>query len=503
MNCVIKRFIDYVGMVILANLLFISLSLSLSAEIVGSKVYEKLNSQNLARVIIVLDSGDTKFTDLSAKMDVLDSKKSKVMSKLSSSEFILIKSWDTLNAFSGFVSLEGLAKLSEDPGVIKVDLDVGGKGGLDQSRPGINADDVHDAGFRGQGVTVAVFDTGIDTNGFDLEGDIVAQQCFCENENGSGCCPNGNSAQSGNGSAEDGNGHGTNISGIITSDGFIAPVGIAPDAKIVAVKVLDNTNSFSNTAQIISGLEWVLINRPDVDVINMSLGTSTLFGEVCDNVTAFNMALEEVIQNLVVRGVVVFASTQNDGSIVSIASPACLSSTISVGAVYDGDNGTVETLDCVDQNTSKDKVPCFSNSSEDMDLLAPGSRITSTGNTILGISTQSGTSQACAHASASAALLLEANPNLTHDEIRQVLRDTGVGVQDDRNGIFFPRINVLAAINFITGLNIADKNNLATSLCAIGGNVTPQQFIVVMIIYFVPILFIVFRKYNKNKKIKT
>lgn len=165
MNCVIKRFFDYVGMVILANLLFISLSLSLSAEIVGSKVYEKLNSQNQARVIVVLDSGDTKFTDLSAKMDVLDSKKSKVMSKLSSSEFILIKSWDTLNAFSGFVSLEGLAKLSEDPGVIKVDLDVGGKGGLDQSRFVINADDVNDAGFTGQGVTVAVLDTGIDING--------------------------------------------------------------------------------------------------------------------------------------------------------------------------------------------------------------------------------------------------------------------------------------------------------------------------------------------------
>ena len=92
MNCVINWFFDYVGMVILANLLFISLSLSLSAEIVGNKVYEKLNSQNQARVIVVLDSGDTKFTDLSAKMDVLDTKKSKVMSKLSSSEFNLIKS---------------------------------------------------------------------------------------------------------------------------------------------------------------------------------------------------------------------------------------------------------------------------------------------------------------------------------------------------------------------------------------------------------------------------
>jgi subtilisin family serine protease len=376
------------------------------------------------------------------------------------------------------------------------------KGGLNQSRIVINADDVNDAGFTGQGVTVAVLDTGIDTNGFDLEDDIVGQQCFCENENGSGCCPNGNVAQSGNGSAEDDNGHGTNISGIITSDGFIAPDGIAPEAKIVAVKVLDDYNSFSNTAQIISGLEYVLMNRTDVDVINMSLGTSLLFGQVCDDLAAFNMAFAEVIQNLVDSGVVVFASTQNDGSTDSIASPACLSNTISVGAVYDGDNGTVEALGCVDEDTKQDQVPCFSNSSEDVDLLAPGSRITSTGNTV-GISTQSGTSQASAHASASAALLLEADPNLTHDEIRQILRDTGVGVQDDRNGIFFPRINVLAAINFITGLNIADTNSSASSICAIGGSVGQQQFIVVMIIYFVPILFIVFRKYYNNRKMKT
>ena len=490
-------------MVVLAIFLFISTSLSSSADIVGNKVYEKLNSQDYVRVIVVLDSRDSRFTDLNNKMDFLANKKSQVMSKLNSSEFTLSKSWETLNSFSGFVSLQGLAKLSEDPTVLKVDLDVAGKGGLNQSRFVINADDANDAGFTGQGVTVAVLDTGIDTNGFDLEDDIVAQQCFCENDNGSGCCPNGNVAQSGGGSAEDDNGHGTNISGIITSDGLIAPEGIAPDAKIVAVKVLDDTNSFSNTGQIISGLEWVLMNRPDVRVINMSLGTSTLFGEICDNLTAFNITLNEVIQNLIDSGVVVFVSSQNDGSINSIASPACLSTTISVGAVYDGDNGIVDALECVDETTKQDQVPCFSNSSQHLDLLAPGSQITSTGIPVginLGISTQSGTSQACAHASASAALLLEADPNLTHDEIREILRDTGVGVQDSRNGIFFPRINMLAALNFVTGLNIGDANNSPGSLCAVGGSVTPQQFLVVMIIYLIPILFIVFRKYLKANK---
>ncbi|NIS10093.1 MAG: S8 family serine peptidase [Candidatus Dadabacteria bacterium] len=482
---------------VLAILLILS-SYNANAEIVGSEVYQKLNSQDKVRVIVVLDSTDTRFNDLSQKVAAIDDKKLKVLSKLSSSEFSLSKSWDTINAFSGFVSLEGLYKLSNDTNVIKVDLDLGGKGGLNQSRFVINADDVNDAGFTGQGVRVAVLDTGVDTNGIDLEDDIVGQQCFCENNNGSGCCPNGNTAQSGNGSAEDDNGHGTNIAGIITSDGFVAPEGIARDAQIVAVKVLDSNNSFSNTSQIISGLEWVQNNRPDVDVINMSLGTSLLFGTVCDDATAANMALAQVIQNLVNSGVIVFASTQNDGSINSIASPACLSNTLSVGAVFDGDNGSVSVFDCTDQSTNKDKVACFSNANANMDLLAPGSQITSTGINI-GISTQSGTSQASAHASAAAALLLEADSDLSQSDIRQVLRNTGATVQDNRNGLVFPRIDILAAINFITGLNIVDQNNSPTSLCSVGGKVTPLQFTAIMLIYLVPVLFIVIRRYYYRK----
>ncbi|NIT14130.1 MAG: S8 family serine peptidase, partial [Candidatus Dadabacteria bacterium] len=229
-----------ISIVILAYFFIFAVNTSICDEIVGSSIYDKLNSQKFVRVIVVIDSTQTRFTDLNTKMDVLSDKKAALMSKLSSNEFILDKNWDTLSAFSGFVSLDGIVKLSEDPRVVRVDLDVGGQGGLNQSRFAINADDVNDAGFTGQGVTVAVLDTGIDTNGIDLEDDIVAQRCFCENEDGSGCCPNGNTSQSGDGSAEDGNGHGTNISGIITSDGIIAPDGIAPDAKIVAVKVLDD-----------------------------------------------------------------------------------------------------------------------------------------------------------------------------------------------------------------------------------------------------------------------
>ena len=127
MNRIFNWLYHYIGMVVLAIFLFISTSLSSSADIVGNKVYEKLNSQDYVRVIVVLDSRDSKFTDLNNKMDFLANKKSQVMSKLNSSEFTLSKSLETLNSFSGFVSLQGLAKLSEDPTVLKVDLDVGVK----------------------------------------------------------------------------------------------------------------------------------------------------------------------------------------------------------------------------------------------------------------------------------------------------------------------------------------------------------------------------------------
>ncbi|NIT14322.1 MAG: S8 family serine peptidase, partial [Candidatus Dadabacteria bacterium] len=111
--------------------------------------------------------------------------------------------------------------------------------------------------------------------------------------------------------------------------------------------------------------------------------------------------------------------------------------------------------------------------------------------------TQSGTSQASAHASASAALLLDADPDLTPADIRQLLRLTGVTVQDDRNGMVFPRIDILAAINLATGLNLQDQNNSSGTFCSLGGNVKPLQFVVIVLTYFLPLLFIVFRRYTK------
>ena len=150
---------------------------------------------------------------------------------------------------------------------------------LVQGVPLVGADSVHAQGFTGAGVKVAVLDTGIDTNHPDLQDDLAAQHCFCDNHPSPvfACCPGGGSEEA---NAEDDEGHGTSVAGIITSAGVAAPLGAAPDAEIVAVKVLDSTGngSFSDIA---AALDWVLTESgtpgspvQGVRVVNMSLSDS-------------------------------------------------------------------------------------------------------------------------------------------------------------------------------------------------------------------------------------
>jgi subtilisin family serine protease len=93
-------------------------------------------------------------------------------------------------------------------------------------------------------------------------------------------------------------------------------------------------------------------------------------------------------------------------------------------------------------------VTCFTNSNSTLDLLAPGAPITSAGRNG-GRSTFFGTSQASPHAAGAAAVLLEVDPTLTPDQIETLLKTTGVKVTDAKNGLTFPRIDLLAAVNMV------------------------------------------------------
>lgn len=341
-----------------------------------------------------------------------------------------IEPWGRGPAFAAEIDETDLERLENDPRVRAISIDRGGRSALMESVPLVGANLVHAQGFDGRGVTVAVLDSGIDTSGLDFAGRVVAQQCFCDNLDGSGCCPNGDSIQSGANAARDDNGHGTHVSGIVAGDGATAPRGVAPRARIVAVKVLDHNGAFRSFTQVFRALEWIASERPDVKVINMSFGSWGVFAPAdCDS-AAIALGMQDVIAQLRRRGVLITASSGNQSSVDGTTLPACMTDVIGVGA------------------TSKvnDQMEGFTNSSATLDLVAPGAVITATGRGG-GFTTMSGTSMAAPHIAGALALMHQVSGGtLTAEQAESILKSTGRPVTDPRNGLAFRRLDVVAAI---------------------------------------------------------
>ena len=354
--------------------------------------------------------------------------------------------WRNLSGFAAEVTPQSLAELEADPNVLRVDLDSGGTGGLAQSVPLIGGDKTRAIGATGRGVYVAVLDSGVDETHPDLAGRIADEQCFCTDLYGDGCCPNKQATQSGAGAAADDNGHGTNVAGIIASRGIVtASPGVAPDVNLVIVKVLDRDNTFRTGSQVLSGLDWLISNHPEVRVVNMSLYTSALFDGYCDSAASFTALFAQAVRTLRARGTLVFACSGNEASSKLIGAPACVEAAVSVGAVYDANVGLFAFGSCHDNTTAADQITCFSDSNATLDLLGPGALITSDGRGG-GTSTYAGTSQATPHAAGAAAVLIALKPSATPDEIESLLKSTGKPIVDARNGVTTPRIDLFAAV---------------------------------------------------------
>ena len=356
--------------------------------------------------------------------------------------------WTVVPGLAGRATPRGVARLRASPLVRAVGRAPRLHADLAESVALIKANQVHAAGVTGQGVTVAVLDSGVDTDHPDLADDIDAQVCFAHRQNGSGGCPDGTARQSGPGSAEDDDGHGTGVAAAITSRGTVAPKGVAPDAEIVAAKVLAADGAASG-ADVVSALDWLLVNRPDVRIVNMSLGSDDLFpGASCDGTDAAAIAYDSAFKALRRRGATVFVASGNEASASSLGSPACVSSAVAVGAVYDANVGGHSYSNCSDASSAVDKIPCFSNSGPALDLLAPGADIT-TAKMGGGTEKVVGTSFATPIAAGVGALLLQAKPSLSSEQVEAALKQSGVPVVDPRNGLTVPRIDAAAAVALV------------------------------------------------------
>ena len=346
------------------------------------------------------------------------------------------RTFKSINVIAAVSNLDGINELSKLEAVAYIGQDVGGEGGLNEALPQINANAVYsEYGLTGRDIHVAVLDTGIDTDHADLSDSVESQVCFAD------FCPNGAD------NAEDDNGHGTHVSGIISSAGVFSPVGVARNTRIHTVKVLDSSNGFSSSSIIIEALDHIINNLPQVNLVNMSLGTYDRFESFCDDQYVYTRAFANVINTLRERGTLSFVASMNNASSNSISAPACIANAISVGAVWDTDPYSYNG-ECFESNPTPDYMACFSNSSIALDILAPGSPIRAArmnGGSV----NYSGTSMATPMGVGCAALLMERSNTLTANQIESLLKNSTEIYRSDPLGREFPRIDCLASIEAI------------------------------------------------------
>jgi serine protease AprX len=222
---------------------------------------------------------------------------------------------------------------------------------------------------------------------------------------------------------DDDHGHGSHVAGIAVGRtglffghcGENLPFqGVAPGATLIGVKVLDRRGGGSDS-NIIVGINHCADQSPSggrADVINLSIGTGQYDG-TCDS-HSWAAAANDAVD----AGLVVVAAAGNEGYPSALASPACGSKVIAVGATYkdnypnceDATDEFVWCLDllcfsrCTDTLPRQDGPVCFSNNSEYLDVAAPGSVIWSASTAgAWSVTTMSGTSMASPHVAGLAA----------------------------------------------------------------------------------------------------
>jgi len=252
-------------------------------------------------------------------------------------------------------------------------------------------------------VDVAVIDTGIDLDHPDL------------NVVGGRNCSTGRSF-------DDGNGHGSHVAGTIAAkDDTQGVVGVAPGARLYAVRVLNNAGSGSFSS-VVCGVDWVTANASTIEVANMSLGGtgSEPRGGGCST----GDALHDAICTSVAAGVTYAVAAGNESDNAANHVPAAYDEVITVSALadFDGRPGGLGAPTC--RSDVDDTFADFSNFGSDIDLIAPGVCILSTYKRG-GYATISGTSMASPHTAGAAALYKANNPGASPAQVKTALRSAG------------------------------------------------------------------------------
>lgn len=413
--------------------------------------------QNVNVIIKLKEQGTQKRLSAMSAEDKIEAKK--ISARASQEKFLsgmdeggdfkIRHRYSLSGAVSASVSQSELETLAQNPDVEAIYYDRPIRAYLNESVPLVNASsfwnvNINNISVNGTGETVCIIDSGIDYNHPALGGG------YGNNNPGSAFKVLGgydfiNSDED----PLDDYGHGTHVSGIVASINATYR-GVAPGAKIISMKVLDNEGNgiFSD---IDAAIEWCVNNASlfNISVITMSLGAGAESG-YCDSIYD---TTSELVGQAIENNIFVDAASGNDAYATLIGSPACLRNVTSVGAVYDTNVGGLDWTVCEDLTTTVDKIGCFSNAATILDMLAPGALIVSSNSTNRYV-VEGGTSMAAPHVAGAALLLrnFKRNENstiLSPGQIELILKSTGKNITDSRNSLNYARINLSRALSYI------------------------------------------------------
>ncbi|MGW3243113.1 S8 family peptidase [Streptomyces sp. NPDC001070] len=299
--------------------------------------------------------------------------------------------WRTLTG-SGAGSRSAAAATSAN--VERIWLDDKVTASLDRSTAQIGAPEAWAAGYDGEGVTVAVLDTGVDATHPDLKERIGAQKNF-----------------SGSPDTVDRVGHGTHVASIVAGSGARSGgryKGVAPGARIISGKVLDDSGT-GNASDIIAGMQWAVAQG--AKVVNLSLG-----GEDTPETDPVEQAVNEL--SAASGALFVIAAGNSGPDAATIGSPGSAAAALTVGAV--------DRTDAIAEFSSRGPA---ADSSLKPDLTAPGVGIVAAraaegveGDPAAdGYVSMSGTSMATPHVAGAAAILAQQHPDWTGERIKAAL----------------------------------------------------------------------------------
>lgn len=429
--------------------LCVSLSVPDSAQAVGlvpESLVATAEAQGTVRVIVRFDLGFRPEGALSGVAAVteqredIDAAQNRILSKLDGLRYRVLREYEAVPMVAVELNEDGLSAIEtlEPTGLIaSIVEDKLSKPFLAESNPLMGTNNAWNAGTDGAGAVIAVLDTGVDKTHPFLSGAVIDEACY----SATGDCPNGQTSQIGAGAgipctyAPSACEHGTHVAGIAAGYYDETFSGVARRAHVMSIQVFsqatgdfcgagENPCAGSYDSDQIAALErvYLLRNTYNFAAVNMSLGG----GAFTSNCNADPM--KPAIDNLRSAGIATVVASGNDGYSNALASPACISSAVSVGSTGDGSEGA-----------PADEVSLFSNSASFLSLLAPGERIYSSipGG---GYASLQGTSMAAPHVAGAWAIHKQRNPSASVSSILGTLRNTGVLVTDPYNGITTSRI---------------------------------------------------------------